>query len=368
MDRAAPLERKTLVFAVAGLLALLLTLGIGFALFGGDDDAEDPSEPVATKPADVGPPPQPDFVDIPVTSEPDDVKVLLEGVEQGRTPMTLSDLIPGESYEIRFEKDGFRATSRRMTVSVDSKPMAVELDSAEGDGVLKVTTFPTNAIVSLDDRQVGKSPVTIDGLERTGSHEVSAELPGRDKVSKKFEWEGDRRVYRMSLEFEAEDDDEVDEESRRVRRPTRTKRRERRTRPSRSTGRSTSKSTQKDEKASLDLWGDGEGSKSSSSNGSAGSSSSGSGDKPEAKLNVWGDDNGKEEKAAKGYLSVQVQRGWGKVFVNGRLVAKETPMIKHPVEIGTHRVKVYYPKLKRYSNVRRVSVQPGKTSTEIFTP
>jgi serine/threonine protein kinase len=351
--------RKRTVFLVAGILTLIISIGIGMAIVGGDD-GEPSNETIeiasAVDDKETVDEAAPEFVELRTTSEPPGATVLVEGVEQGETPMTLTDLIPGELYKISFEKDGYRNMSRQITVSESPEPMSVELRKKGGDGILKVTTFPTNASVFLDGEEVGKSPVTIDNLQRSGEYDVSAELPGRDTVEETVEWEGDKRVQRLSLEFS---DDDAESEERPRTRPRPSTSTASRSRPSKTRE---SKPNSKNESAKLDLWGDGESSDNSSKD-------EGSNNKEEksAKLDIWGDDKS-EEQESRGYLSVQVQRGWGKVFVNGRLVAKETPLVKHPVETGTHRVKVYYPTLKRYSKVRRVRVQPGKTSTEIFSP
>ncbi|MGM0557766.1 MAG: protein kinase domain-containing protein [Myxococcota bacterium] len=355
--------RKRYIIGAAALFTILLSVGIGVAIVGGDDGEGSSDIETISASSDktsVAEPSeeQPEFVDLEVTSVPSGAEVLVEGVSQGETPMTLTDLIPNESYKITFEKDGFRNITRQINVTSDPKPVEVTLRSSKGDGILKVTTFPTNASVFLDGEEVGKSPVTIDGLQRKGEYEVSAELTGRESVEQTIDWSDDKRVKRLSLEF-PDDSEEVGDDDERVRR--RPKRRTRRT-PSRSTG-SPSKSSADDSKEGLDLWGDGESSEESSSGTTASKSEDDSG-----KLNIWGDDSSKSQQKSRGFLSVQVQRGWGKVFVNGRLVARETPLVKHSIETGTHRVKVYYPTLKRYSKVRRVRVQPGKTSTEIFSP
>ena len=57
---------------------------------------------------------------------------------------------------------------------------------------------------------------------------------------------------------------------------------------------------------------------------------------------------------------------WGKVYVDRRMVAPETPLLKHKVSAGRHTVKVYYPSLRRFSKVEKVSVRPGQTKKLFF--
>ncbi|MFB6375443.1 MAG: PEGA domain-containing protein, partial [Bradymonadaceae bacterium] len=105
-----------------------------------------------------------------------------------------------------------------------------------------------------------------------------------------------------------------------------------------------------DEPKNLDIWGSSGGGGSGKENSSAGG----------------GETDGQKEK--KGFLSVQVQKGWGKVYVDGNKVASETPLVNYAIEPGEHVVKVYYPVLKRYSEERTVEIKSGETTRAIFNP
>ncbi|MFB6262431.1 MAG: hypothetical protein ABEL76_02225, partial [Bradymonadaceae bacterium] len=53
---------------------------------------------------------------------------------------------------------------------------------------------------------------------------------------------------------------------------------------------------------------------------------------------LWaGGDDSEDDRAT---LTVRVSKGWGKVYVDGRLVSEETPMNGHSIRPGRHEVKV----------------------------
>jgi len=65
-----------------------------------------------------------------------------------------------------------------------------------------------------------------------------------------------------------------------------------------------------------------------------------------------------------GFINVNA-RPWGKVYVDGRLLADETPA-RLSVGSGPHVVKVYFVTAARYSPARQVTVEPGQTRGMFF--
>lgn len=68
--------------------------------------------------------------------------------------------------------------------------------------------------------------------------------------------------------------------------------------------------------------------------------------------------------ATNGFINVNA-RPWGKVYVDGRIMANETPA-RLPVSAGPHSVKVYFVTAARYSPPRQVVVEPGQTRGMMF--
>jgi hypothetical protein len=60
-----------------------------------------------------------------------------------------------------------------------------------------------------------------------------------------------------------------------------------------------------------------------------------------------------------GFVSVNATP-WGAVYIDGKRVADETPLYRHPLPAGRHEVRVYYSEDKVYSKRRIVELEPGQ--------
>jgi hypothetical protein len=66
-----------------------------------------------------------------------------------------------------------------------------------------------------------------------------------------------------------------------------------------------------------------------------------------------------------GYLTVTA-RSWGAVYVDGKQVAAQTPLYRHPLPAGVHRIKVFQPSSGEYSSVQQVEVRAGEVAELSF--
>lgn len=66
-----------------------------------------------------------------------------------------------------------------------------------------------------------------------------------------------------------------------------------------------------------------------------------------------------------GSLSVQAVP-YGQVWINGRMVANETPLINHRLPAGAHRVKVYFVPLRSFSDERTIRIEAGASESVTF--
>ena len=66
-----------------------------------------------------------------------------------------------------------------------------------------------------------------------------------------------------------------------------------------------------------------------------------------------------------GRISVQAVPA-GQVFIDGEVVATETPLMNFEIEAGTHTVKVYFINLRSFSEERRVRVVAGEGRSVVF--
>jgi len=60
-----------------------------------------------------------------------------------------------------------------------------------------------------------------------------------------------------------------------------------------------------------------------------------------------------------GFVSVSASP-WGAVYIDGKKVAAETPLYRHPLPAGRHEVRVYFADQKKYSKRRVVDLRPGQ--------
>jgi len=108
-----------------------------------------------------------------IGTNPDGVAVIIDGSSRGNTPLTVT-LPPGAHVvELVTETD-------RRTVPVTMKAGThmshfIEMPKTPaGVGDLMVRTDPAKAMVTVDGKQYGRSPVTVKGLA-AGTHKVSLE-------------------------------------------------------------------------------------------------------------------------------------------------------------------------------------------------
>lgn len=66
-----------------------------------------------------------------------------------------------------------------------------------------------------------------------------------------------------------------------------------------------------------------------------------------------------EEVAGAGYLTVNATPA-AQVYIDGKLVASKTPLVKHKVQPGNHTVRVYYVDDKKFSETKRAMITEGR--------
>jgi hypothetical protein len=68
-----------------------------------------------------------------------------------------------------------------------------------------------------------------------------------------------------------------------------------------------------------------------------------------------------------GTATISVQAvPYGQVWIDGRMVARETPLLNHTLDAGTHRVKVYFESLRQFSDERTIRLEAGASQSVTF--
>ncbi|QDG54652.1 PEGA domain-containing protein [Persicimonas caeni] len=357
-ERVLPgwLTRTHLVFGGIAMMVTVLAGVLAFVLIDEEPSADPPKAHAKSEggpQAAVAPADNTGTVDVRVTSTPRGAKVELDGESMGFTPTVLEGISTAETYDLKLSMEGFEAVER--TIQPNRETTQLEFELPSGGAVLKVATYPPDARIEVDGKEIGKSPVDVPGLSRNDTHQIVATLEDGRTTTRKVAWESDDgRVKQIELRFdtkeEAREEPQVEERAEKA-----TTSRKARRRPKRRTTSRRRKRSEPSKAANLDIWGDSNETEESSSTSA----------KSPQKLDIWG--NGDNDAAKKGHLSVRIS-GKGKVYVDGRLIADNTSSVKHSLEPGTYGVRVYFTRLKRYSATKQLRVRSGKTTTASFSP
>ena len=127
-------------------------------------------------------------------TEPAGATVLVNGIEQGKTPVAV--MIPREGAKLTFRLEGFKDVERSVDGMSAGDRKTLDLIKLEGlPARLSVVTEPDKAKVYLDGKFQGMSPVT--GVTAaSGEHEIRVELSGYAPATRKVRLEngGDTTV------------------------------------------------------------------------------------------------------------------------------------------------------------------------------
>ncbi len=135
--------------------------------------------PPAPMPAPAAQPPaaEPTGV-LPIQSDPEGAIVYVDGAVKGTTPLTLEALKAGK-YEIKITKDGFGPWIEQITYAPDNgQKLTASLPSLQGE--LEITSTPEGALVFIDGKEVGQTPLVVKELE-IGKKRIAIEAEGYEK-------------------------------------------------------------------------------------------------------------------------------------------------------------------------------------------
>jgi len=128
-----------------------------------------------------------------VVSSPEQARVFMDNDYQGKTPVTISPIVPG-THELRVELAGHAPVTRSVTLANGSEATE-EFRMASVLGRLEVSTKPAGAKILVDGRAVGSTKAQGDAarsqilaLENiaAGEHSVMARLDGYQDVARKI--------------------------------------------------------------------------------------------------------------------------------------------------------------------------------------
>lgn len=138
-------------------------------------------------------------VQLALNSIPSNATVKVDGEPKGSTPVAIP-VETGKRYRIEFEKHGYTSFSQELLVTRDVAPLEVQLK--EMDGVLKIASYPSEAVIKINGREAGVAPYQMAGLTAGQKYLVTATFQGETQ-SKEVVWEkGSSAVIDVLFEFE----------------------------------------------------------------------------------------------------------------------------------------------------------------------
>lgn len=141
------------------------------------------------------------LVTLPVTSVPANAQVYLNGEFYGDTPVELRDLSVGTAYTLMLRRTGFADVTMQVMVETSMDALVVPMKAQQG--VLKVSTYPAGAMITLNGEELGQAPVTAMELSREDEHQIVAELKGHERIEKSVRWhDSEDRIKEIQIEFE----------------------------------------------------------------------------------------------------------------------------------------------------------------------
>jgi serine/threonine protein kinase len=134
-----------------------------------------------------------------VTSSPAGARLFVDGVEHGLTPTLVSSIMPGRAVRLEVRGLSGEVLDARELELAEGETRAVELRARPPSGLVRVSSAPPGATVSIDGVAVGVTPMERELL--VGEHRVNVALEGHaaeDDVVR-VEQNGDRASLSFAL-------------------------------------------------------------------------------------------------------------------------------------------------------------------------
>ena len=341
-----------LALALSAALLLLIFLGIKSAAPKGPElPSEPPSAAVAVTPTGG--------IAAAIFTQPSGATVTLDGQPvAGSTPLSIPNLQVGQAYKLSIALPGHQTLSDTIVVK-DGQPIQRMLTLVPAVGSLTVLSTPPGAAISVDGVMRGLSPVTVEGIDSSRPHPVTATLGGYQSATVAATWgQGEPKSKTISL-------------------------------PLAPLAKAVApKVTEAPKPASANVFGSPVNPSTISKKPAAAPSVAAppvkrpaapvvappvpQRERPSAPVTTPPPPLRERPSAPKappvslsGSLTVRAIP-YGQVWVDGRMVASETPLNGLPLPPGDHRVKVYFVEPRAYSEERVVRIEPGQSANANF--
>ncbi|MGR3294050.1 MAG: PEGA domain-containing protein [Candidatus Scalindua sp.] len=145
-----------------------------------------------------------------ITSTPVEARIYIDGEEVGTTPTTLSS-IPIGTHKIEVKIGGHEDWKKSIIIKKE-KEMSLNAVLQLNIGSISIESYPENAIINLDGKDVGKAPKRLTDII-VGTHEVEVLLDGyvtwkktiKVKAEKEISLSADLKKVSDTIEIKADD-------------------------------------------------------------------------------------------------------------------------------------------------------------------
>jgi formylglycine-generating enzyme required for sulfatase activity len=103
----------------------------------------------------------PDWGNISIDSVPQGARILVDGNDTGAVTPATVEIMAGE-HDVRLSLDGHKSDTRRILVAALEERTLETPRLVQADGILRVSTRPAGAGLTVDGRYVGATPIEID--------------------------------------------------------------------------------------------------------------------------------------------------------------------------------------------------------------
>lgn len=124
---------------------------------------------------------QPAFANVTINAKPS-ANILIDDVQKGNTRWN-GRLMEGV-YSIRIEKDKHYPQTRKLEI-ISGKDQSFDFELKPKTGTVNISTIPIDAIISIDGKNYGKTPLTIKDL-LVGDYNLTIEKTGYGSINRKI--------------------------------------------------------------------------------------------------------------------------------------------------------------------------------------
>jgi len=302
-----------------------------------------------------------------VNSTPSGATVRIGSETRGTTPAVISDLALNQPMALVVELPGYATSTEVITLTEPLTERQLALQAEVGQ--LLVTTVPPGAQVFINGEEKGVAPQTIQGLDRSRTWTATASLDGHAPATQTVRWEAgsppEQSVVLVLTPLAPPQ--AATEASGAVAVATPSVDAEPPAQPvaqATAAVRSTPEATPRTrERPSARPSAE----RPSATATAAPADSTPRRERPSARASEPAAAAPAPAPAATGSATISVQAvPYGQVWIDGRMVARETPLLNHSLDAGTHRVKVYFESLRQFSDERTIRLEAGASQSVTF--